>query len=300
MTAKPVDAATIGGVRISHPDKVYWPDEGYTKRDLVTYYEAVFERLRPWVENRLLSLERCPDGLRGQCFFQKQKPDGLPADTPTKKIQHEKKSTDYVVGGRLETQLALVNLGCIAVHVWGARAKTPRQPDWVCFDIDPSSGRFDDAVEAALAVREALEALELESFPKTSGGKGLHVFVPIRVGPDSNEVLGFAEMLGQRLAAASPRLFTTETRIAARQGRVYLDPFRNGFSQTVAAPYSVRRRAGAPFSRPLSWKDVRAGLDPAAFHLGNYARELRKADPWKDFWTSRQPLERALRAVSKL
>jgi bifunctional non-homologous end joining protein LigD len=297
---KAVAAEKIRGVRVSHPDKVYWPEEGYTKRDLVDYYAAVFERLRPYVKDRMLSLERCPDGMKGSCFFQKEKPEGLPADTPTQKIQHAKKATNYVVGGDLETQLALANLGCIAVHVWGSRRDDPRKPDWVCFDLDPSTDRFADAIRAALKVREALDALELVSFPKTSGGKGLHVFVPIRVGPDAGAVLGFAEELGRRLAGAFPRIFTTEARIADRKGKLYLDPFRNGFAQTVVAPYSVRRRAEAPFSRPLSWKDVRTGLDPKRYNLGNYARELAKKDPWADFWKARQSLERAMGAVKRL
>ncbi len=293
-------ALEVEGVRVTHPDKPYWPEEGYTKGDLVAYYAGVWERLRPFVEDRLLSLERCPEGMRGSCFFQKEAPQGLPPDTPTQRIQHAKKAVNYVVGGRLETQLALANLGCIAIHVWGARASTPRQPDWVCFDLDPSSDRFDDAVEAALKVREALDALELESFPKTSGGKGLHVFVPIRRGPDADEVLAFAEALGARLARAFPRLFTVESRIASRKGRVYIDPFRNGFAQTVVAPYSVRRRPKAPYSKPLAWKDVGKGLDPTRFNLGSYVRDLAKADPWKAFWTTRQPLARALKAVRSL
>jgi bifunctional non-homologous end joining protein LigD len=293
-------AEEIRGVRVSHPDKLYWPEEGYTKRDLVDYYAAVFDRLRPYVKDRMLSLERCPDGMKGSCFFQKEKPDGLPKDTPTQKIQHAKKATNYVVGGELDTQLALANLGCIAVHVWGSRRDDPRKPDWVCFDLDPSTERFADAIRAALKVREALDALELVSFPKTSGGKGLHVFVPIRVGPDADAVLGFAEELGRRLAGAFPRIFTTESRIADRKGKLYLDPFRNGFAQTVVAPYSVRRRAGAPFSRPLSWRDVRTGLDPKRYNLGNYAKELAKKDPWADFWKARQPLERAMEAVKRL
>jgi bifunctional non-homologous end joining protein LigD len=238
--------------------------------------------------------------MRGGCFFQKEAPQGLPADTPTQTIQHAKKVTNYVVGGRLETQLALANLGCIAIHVWGARASAPRQPDWVCFDLDPATGRFDDAVEAALKVREALDALELESFPKTSGGKGLHVFVPIRRGPDADEVLAFAEALGAKLAQAFPKLITIESRIAARKGRVYVDPFRNGFAQTVVAPYSVRRRPKAPYSKPLAWKDVKKGLDPTRFNLGSSAKDLARADPWKSFWGARQSLARALAAVKRL
>ncbi|MFY9553035.1 MAG: non-homologous end-joining DNA ligase [Thermoanaerobaculia bacterium] len=299
MTARGA-AETIYGVRISNPDKVYWPEEGYTKRDLATFYADAFDRLKPYVQDRLLSLERCPDGMKGQCFFQKEKPQGLPPDTPTKKIQHAKGVTNYVVGGRLETQLALANLGCIAVHVWGSRAQAPRKPDWVCFDLDPDSGDFADAISAALRVKEALDSLELDSFAKTSGGKGIHVFVPIRVGPDAGDVLAFAERLGGHLAAAYPKQFTMESRIANRKGRVYLDPFRNGFAQTVVTPYSVRRRPKAPYSKPLAWKDVKSGLDPARFNLGNYRKELARADPWKDFWKARQSLTRAMRAVERL
>ncbi len=287
-------------VRVTHPDKVYWPEEGYTKLDLLGFYAAAFPRLKPYVEDRLLSLERCPDGMSGSCFFQKEKPQGMPEGTPTKKIQHAKGVTNYVVGGLLETQLALANLGCIAVHVWGARAQTSRQPDWICFDLDPDSGKFSDAVRAALRVREALDALKLVSYPKTSGGKGLHVFVPIAPGPDCDEVLDFAERLGNHLAAAYPKELTMESRIANRKGRVYLDPFRNGFGQTVVSPYSVRRRPKAPFSLPLDWSEVGPRLDPTEFNLGNASRWLTRPDPWKDFWRKRQAFSRAHQAVRSL
>src|SRR5262249_32164582 len=263
------------------------------------YFEA-FEKLRPYVDGRLLSLERCPDGVAGDCFYQKEKPPGMPAATPTQRIKHEKGTTNYVVGGRLETQLALVNLGCIAVHVWGSRAEEPRQPDWVCFDLDPDSGKFADAARAGLRVKEALDALGLVSFAKTSGKKGLHVFVPIRNGPDSDDVRGFAETLGHRLAAAFPKELTMETRIAARKGRVYMDPFRNGFAQTVVAPYSVRHAPGAPVSTPLAWSEVEPGLKPADFHIGNFAERLKKADPWAKFFSKRQSLTEALKAVRSL
>ena len=236
-------------VKVSNPDKPYWPDDGLAKLDLIHFYDDVFPWLKPFVKDRLLSLERCPDGMRGQCFYQKEKPHGLPPDTPTKRIEHAKAATNYVVGGRRETQLALANLGCIALHVWGSRKDTPRQPDWVCFDLDPDSGTFADAARAALRVKQALDALELESFVKTSGSRGAHVFVPIRIGPDADEVKEFAIALGAHLARAYPDELTDETRIAKRHGRVYLDPFRNGFAQTVVAPYSVRRRPRAPVSR---------------------------------------------------
>jgi len=301
MKAKmPKKTKPESSLQLSNPQKVFWPDEGYTKLDLARFYYEIFEKLQPYVEDRLLSLERCPDGLVGDCFYQKEKPPGMPPDTPTQKVQHEKGVTNYVVGGRLETQLALVNLGCIAVHVWGSKASNPRKPDWVCFDLDPDSGKFADAARAGLRVKEALDALDLASFAKTSGKKGLHVFVPIRVGPDSDEVRGFAEALGHRLAAAFPKELTMETRIAARKGRVYMDPFRNGFAQTVVAPYSVRHAPGAPVSTPLAWSEVEPGLKPADFHIGNFRERLKKADPWAKFFSKRQSLTEALKAVRSL
>lgn len=287
-------------VPVSNPDKPYWPDDGLTKLDLIHFYDDVFPWLKPFVKDRLLSLERCPEGMRGQCFYQKEKPPGLPADTPTRRIQHTTSSTNYVVGGRRETQLALANLGCIALHVWGSRKDTPRQPDWVCFDLDPDSGLFRDAARAALRVKQALDALELESFVKTSGSRGAHVFVPIRVGPDADEVKEFAIALGAHLARAYPDELTDETRIAKRRGRVYLDPFRNGFAQTVVSPYSVRRRPRAPVSMPLDWSELDPGLDPADFNIGNAVARLEQTDPWRDFFKHRQALGRALRAVRSL
>ena len=154
---------------ITHPGKVFWPAEGYTKLDLARYYEAIFPRLRPFVNDRLLALERCPDGMCGECFFQKEAPKGLPNGTQTKLIHHQSRAVHYVVGGLLETQIAIVNLGCIAVHLWGSRAEHPHQPDWIVFDLDPSSGEFSDAAKAGQLVRAGLEALGITSFPKTSG-----------------------------------------------------------------------------------------------------------------------------------
>ena len=290
-------------VKISHPDKVYWPEEGYTKLDLVNYYRNVFPLLQPYVADRILTLERCPDGMNGQCFYQKEKPESMPSGTPIKKIQNfsgGRKATNYVVGGALETQLALVNLGCIPIHVTGSRAKTFPKPDWICFDLDPASGKFADAAKAALQVKEALDALGLESFPKTSGSRGLHLFIPLRIGPTATEVLKFAEELSKRLAAAHPKELTVEHSIAARGAKVYLDPFRNGAVQTVFAPYSVRRKPGAPVSTPLTWPEVKTSLDPTTFNIKTFQARLRKKDPWAEFFDSRQTLKQALAGLKKI
>src|SRR5262249_3623726 len=288
---------------LSNAGKVFWPEEGYTKLDLARFYQAVFPRLSPYVKERLLSLERCPDGMRGECFYQKEKPKGMPPDTPTKCIGHVTaggKFTNYVVGGSLATQIALVNLGCIAVHVMATRSSSPRRPDWVCIDIDPASGEFRDAAQAGLQVKEVLDSLKLVSFAKTSGSRGLHVMVPILRGPDADEVLAFARALVVRVAANYPDELTVEHSIAARRGRVYLDPFRNGFGQTVVGPYSVRRREHAPVSTPLAWSEVRADLIPSSFNLRNFDLRLKKSDPWKDFFRKRQSLTNAARLLKKL
>jgi len=290
-------------IAVSHPDKIFWPNEGYTKLDLVEYYTAIFPKLAPYVKDRILTLERCPDGMQGECFFQKQEPKGMPPGTPTKRIAHEDKAggfTDYVVGGSLTTQLALANLGCIAVHVMASRASSPRQPDWVCIDLDPEPGKFADAARAGLRVKSAFDELKLVSFAKTSGSRGLHVLVPIRRGPNADEILAFAESFVARVAAAYPDELTVEHSVAARGDRVYLDPFRNGFGQTAVAPYSVRRREKAPISTPLEWSKVKPTLVPSDFNMGNSQQCLEGPDPWEDFFRSRQSLKDAMGALRRL
>jgi len=290
-------------VTISNPDKIFWPEEGYTKRDLLEFYAGIFPLLQPYVRDRILTMERCPDGMRGECFYQKEKPAGMPADTTTIRLdspEGKRKATNYVVGGTLKTQLALTNLGCIAVHVMNSRARASRKPDWVCFDCDPESGKFADAAAAGLYIKEVLDALGLKSFAKTSGSRGLHVFVPIQPTIDASDVLAFAQAVAKVVAGDHPQETTVEHAIAARKGRVYLDPFRNAFGQTVVAPYSVRRRARAPVSTPLAWKEVRTSLDPAEFNIATFAKRTNGTDPWKDFFDLRQSLTRARAEIANL
>ena len=195
-------------IHVSNPDKVFWPEESYTEAPVDRILRRDFSPATALRERSHPFSERCPDGMRGGCFYQKEAPSSMPPGTPTKKIAHvgkSNKSTNYVVGGSLATQLALANLGCIAVHVSGSRASSLRQPDWVCFDLDPQSGKFGDAARAGLQLKEVLDVLKLESFPKTSGSRGLHVFIPIRTGPDVDEVLSFAETLVARLAENHPK-----------------------------------------------------------------------------------------------
>jgi bifunctional non-homologous end joining protein LigD len=289
--------------RISHPEKIFWPEEGFTKRDLANFYEQVFPRLQPYVRGRILTMERCPDGMKGDCFYQKEMPKGMPAGTPTKHLPNKggsREYTNYVVGGSLETQIALVNLGCIPVHVTGSRAKTFPKPDWVCLDIDPMTGSFQDAARASLLVKKVLDELRLTSFPKTSGSRGVHIFIPIRMGPSADEVLSFAEKLVKIVAKWHPEELTVAHSIAARGKRVYLDPFRNGSVQTVVAPYSVRRKPHAPVSTPLEWMELGRIKDPAEFNIKSFAKRLKKKDPWAGFFSRRQSLQWAAKQLDRL
>jgi bifunctional non-homologous end joining protein LigD len=301
--AKTSQSRTAAAPQLSHPDKVFWPEEGYTKSDLAAFYRDVFPLLGPYVKDRILTLERCPDGMTGQCFYQKEMPQSMPPGTPTKEIANDtgsRKSTHYVVGGSLTTQLALVNLGCIPVHVTGSRASTFPNPDWLCIDLDPGSGKFADAATAGLLMKEVLDAFDLISFPKTSGSRGLHIFIPLRVGPSATEVLKSSELLLAKVAAAHPKLLTVEHSIAARGDRVYLDAMRNGSVQTVVSPYSVRRKPHAPVSTPLDWSEVKTSLDPAKFNIGNFAARMKKKDPWADFFKSRQTLRNLGEKLKKI
>ena len=162
------------------------------------------------------------------------------------------------------------------------------------------SGKFDDSARAALHVKAALDSLKLDSYVKTSGSRGVHVFVPLRLGPDVDEVLAFAQSFVKRVAAAHPDKLTVEHSITARGDRVYLDPFRNGFGQTVVAPYSVRRRTQAPVSMPLQWSEIRPSLKPSDFNIDDIKRCLKRPDPWRDFFKNRQSFKDAARMLKSL
>ena len=282
----------VGGVTVTRPDKIWWPEEGITKLDVVRFYADIAPHLLPWMASRPLAAERCPDGMRGDCFFQKNFSDGVPADVRTEPIAAKTagRIVHYVVGGSRKTMLTLVNLGCIAMHVMNCRMGSLQRPDWLAFDLDPGSGRFADAARAALLLREMLDDLGLRSYPKTSGARGLHVLVPLRCDATQDTVRAFAMDIGHMLAERAPALITVEMSKRKRRGRVFADALRNAFGQTIVAPYCLRRRPKAPVSTPLDWDEVDPRLDPARYNIRSIEKRLARADPWMDFWTQRQPL----------
>jgi len=285
----------VAGVLISNPTKVWWPDDGITKLDVARFYDGLWTKLRPWLRDRPLTAERCPDGMLGSCFYQKDfAPDGPPAGTPRLRLRAASTGKDvhYLVGGSRATLAAMVNLGCIAIHVMSTRASNMRDADWLAFDLDPSSGEFADAARAGLALRRLLDDARLTSFPKTSGSRGLHVFVPLRAGQSLDEARRVAVAIGEELARREPKLVTVAHRKSARGGRVFADAFRNGYGQTIVPPYSVRRRPHAVVSTPLAWDEVSPRLDPSRFTIRTLDRRLAKADPWAAFWRTRQSLRK--------
>ena len=283
----------LGGAVITNPGKLFWPDEGFTKLDLAQFYTRIAAHILPWMKGRAITLERCPEGVRRSCFFQKQAPANLPEGIPTVRISAPSadRDIDYIVGGTRKTLLTLVNLGCIAMHVMNSRTDLLGKPDWLAFDLDPSDG-FDAAARAALLLRSRLEDHGLESYVKTSGGRGLHVLVPLRRGAEQEHVRAYALAIARELAEANPRLVTVEPRKAKRRAPVYLDVMRNASGQTIVPPFSVRWRPKAPVSMPLEWDEVSPRLDPAVFTIRTAERRMAAKAPWSSFFGHRQTLPR--------
>ena len=289
------EAVKVAGVTISNPDKIWWPDEGITKSDVARFYDGIWSHVSPWMRDRPLTAERCPDGMLGGCFYRKDFPEHWQPAGPRLVLRAASTGKDvrYIVGGSRATLIGMVNLGCIAIHVMTCSAKTIHQVDWLAFDMDPPES-FADAAQAGLALRKVLDEAKLVSYPKTSGSKGLHVFAPLRAGVTQQDATAVAVALGAELARREPKLVTVEFSKAKRGGRVFADAMRNAFGQTIVAPYSVRRRPHAPVSTPLAWDEVSPRLDPATFNVRTFERRLASADPWSDFWRRRQALPKTL------
>jgi len=292
-TARVTGGVEIGGFMISNADKVWWPEEGITKGDIARFYDAISPLLLPWMKDRPLTAERCPDGMLGGCFYRKNFPEGnIPAEAPRLRLRAAStgKDVNYLVGGRIEALLGLVRLGCIAVHVMNSRVGSMHDADWLAFDLDPSSGEFSDTVRAGKVLKVILDEHGLVSFPKTSGSRGLHVFVPLRAGQSQDDVTAFAVRVGEELTRREPDLVTMQFSKKARGARVYADPFRNTYLQTIVTPYSVRRRPGATVSTPLAWDEVTARLDPRRFTIRTMDKRIANGDPWADFKKKAQKL----------
>jgi bifunctional non-homologous end joining protein LigD len=290
-------------LRLSNLDKPFWPEEGITKGDLLAYYRDVAPALVPHLRGRPFTMKRYPDGWQGKHFFQKQAPAHAPdwirrVSLPASTRSGERRTVSYAV---LDDDLALlwaVSMGCIDLHAGAARVDRLDRPDWVVFDLDPAEGTgFAEVATVALHVRDALTALGLESVPKTSGSRGLHVLVPIARRHTHEQAREFAVIVAGALQRAHPELVTREWSRAKRHG-VLIDVNQNGAGRTTAMVYSVRPRPGAPVSTPLRWAEVGPGLDPAAFTMDAVLeRVAREGDLAAAALAGGQSLTRALRSL---
>jgi bifunctional non-homologous end joining protein LigD len=290
-------------LRLSNLDKPFWPDEGITKGDLIAYYRDVADALVPHLRERPFTMKRYPDGWQGKHFFQKQAPSHMPewiprTPQPASTREGEKKIIEYALVNDELALLWMVNMGCIDMHAWSSRVDKPMRPDWVMFDLDPSEGAtFEDVVEVAQLVKDTLDLLELESFPKTSGSRGIHILVPIARRHTFGDTRDFASIVAGALARAHPGLVTTEWARAKRKG-VLVDANQNRPGATNAMVYSVRPRAGAPVSTPLRWDEVAEGLDLAAFTMEAVLdRVAGDGDLYAGVLTGKQSLTKALKAL---
>jgi bifunctional non-homologous end joining protein LigD len=279
-----------GDVRFTHPDRVYWVDVGVTKQDLADYYGAIWDWMAPHVIGRPLALVRCPDGTKGQCFFQKHASAGLTEQNLHMVI--DSKGRQVIAVERLDGLLSLVQAGVLEVHVRGSLIDQLDRCDRIVFDLDPGEGvEWPGIVAAAKDVHARLARLELESFVKLSGGKGVHVVVPIE-GADWDTTKTFVQAFAQRMAADAPERYVANMAKAKRPGKIFVDYLRNSLEQTSVAAYSTRARAGAPVSTPVSWQELARTTGGNEFTLLNLVKRLSglKQDPWKDIGRVKQKL----------
>jgi bifunctional non-homologous end joining protein LigD len=294
-----------GRVKLSNLDKVFFPDEGITKGDLLDYYRAVAPVLVPHLRDRPFTMRRYPDGAFGKAFFQKDAPKHMPEWIPRFRVQVSTRETprrrkwiEAPLVNDEDALLWMVNMGCIDMNTWYSRVDKPDRPDWVLFDLDPSSDvGFRETVQVAQIVKAALDALGLESFAKTSGADGMHVLVPVERRYTYDDTREFSEIVGGAIARAHPGLATTEWSKSKRRG-VLIDSNQNGEGKTIASAYSVRPRSGAPVSTPLRWDEVNEDLDPSAFTLDVVIERVREhGDLFEGVLTTKQRIDKALKAL---
>jgi bifunctional non-homologous end joining protein LigD len=269
-------------VVITNAGKVFWPEEGYTKADLVAYYERVASWLLPYLRDRALVLARYPDGIEGKSFFQKDAPEWAPEWIRRERIPARgvERDIDYFVVDDVEALRYVANTGTIPLHLWASRVGSIERPDWLVLDLDPKGAPFTDVVKVALGLRGVLERLELPSYPKTSGATGLHILLPLGARYTYEETRTFARLLATLVVDATPAIATIVRTVDARGGKVYVDFGQNGPGQTIVAPLSVRPLPGAPVSMPLRWPEVTARLDPGRFTIRTAPARLDKVgDP---------------------
>jgi len=285
-------------IKYTHPEKIYYPDDGITKGELLAYYETVADLLVPYLKDRPLSLKRYPNGIKQDYFFQKNTPETYPSWLRTETVD----GIRYVLVEDKASLMYLTNLGCIDQNPWMSRIGSLDKPDYILIDLDPYQCGFEKVIEAALLVKEKLDAIGLPGYPKTTGGDGMHIFVPLEPVYTYDQVRNFAQIIAQLAIAERPKLFTTPRSVEKREkDRVYFDWMQIAESKTISAPYVARAYPGAPVSTPLAWDEVTAKLHPSQFHIRNApARFAKLGDLFAGVLNKPQRLEKAFGKLEKM
>lgn len=288
--------AMIDGVTFTHPDKVLWPEQGLTKRDLVDYYMKTAGRILPHLSGRPVTLLRCPSGRQAQCFVQRHAGEGVPSSVKRIVLREPKGAVEYLTVDDRRGLLALVQMGVLELHPWGARGDRPDRPDRVVIDLDPAETvPWAATVEAALGVRRAFSEVGFESFAMVTGGRGIHVAVPMARRLDWDQTQAFAKAVAGRFADTDPKRFTISPLKTARVGRIFLDHMRNARGNASVAPYSPRAREGATVATPVTWEELPGLSGPGAFTVQTVPERIRtlQSDPWAPVLTLQQTLTAA-------
>ncbi len=287
-------AAASSGPYLTNPDRVFYPEIGITKQDLADYYADIADRILPHLRGRPLSLVRCPEGRGKECFFQKHLGDSAPRDLKSLQIKEKDGREYYSVLDDAAGLTALAQIGVLEIHVWGSREQALEQPDMMIFDLDPAPDvAWERMIEAALTVRDRLAETGLASFVKTTGGKGLHIVVPLLPAADWTTVKAFSKALADRIVRDAPEKYIATMSREKRKGKIFIDYLRNGRGATSIAPYSTRKRQNAPVAVPVSWEElISGGLRSDSFTLHNIRRRLESLaeDPWEGYFPVRQEI----------
>jgi len=287
---------------LSNPLKVFWPEEGYTKLDLYQYYEKISSYILPYLVDRPHSLNRCPDGIAGECFYQKDIDYELPPGLVTRRIFSESKNgyIDYFICNGIEALLYMVNLGCIDIHPWHSRVASLGNPDYAILDLDPLGVDFETVVKTAIEVKKVMDEFSIEGCCKTSGSKGLHIFIALEAKYSYEVALDFIKLLARLVNKRLPDITSLERSPEKRHNRVYLDCYQNRIGQTIAAPYCVRPRAGATVSAPLYWEELKKPFKPSDFTMQNIFKRLKKTgDIWQKVLGRGTDIENIIVSIGK-
>lgn len=291
-------------IEIKNRDKIFFPADEITKGDLIDYYERISDSILPYLKDRPLSLNRYPNGIREEGFYQKSVPDYFPGWIDTEKVKKkEGGSNKQVVCNKKATLVYLANQGTISFHPWLSTSSDINKPDKLVFDLDPPDSNFEIVIEGAKALHVLLgKKLGLNAFVMTTGSKGLHVVCPLKPEKDFDEIRDFAKKTANHLSNSHPDAYTTETRKDQREGRLFIDYLRNAYAQTSIPPFSVRAREGAPVATPLAWDELNnTDLTSQAYTIKNIFRRLsQKKDPWSQFQNKATNLDDSIDQLNKI